>query len=266
MKSFLGVTVVTIALVSTPLAAHAATSAPSPSASTTKAPKQLNAKQRAAAEKNLRTVLYSVTADSGSLTPLPGVKDGYSLTLRSADPSTVWFTDRPYRDSGVLPTQVIAKSFAVTSDPANVALVLHEPAEGTDTLVAVMRKSAYDTKSQTLTAELRILSSQEQAKVTKGLSRHVKRADTKAPANFSRVSLFIDTNSSGTSAPSATYPPNPQVNDTYQWIGGGPWAQGPNCWTLYQYMGTSGGGWQAIGEGCPPPAAGPFNFNDFLSF
>ena len=246
---------VALAMVSLPAAAQAATPTPSPSTSTQS--KVLSKKQALAVQGKLRTVLYSLSANTGTLNPLAGIKDGYSLTLKGADPSTTWFTDRPYRDSGVLPSQVVAKSFAVTKDPANVALVFHQPTQGTDTLVAVMRKSAYDTSTQTFTAEIRVLSAQEQAKVSSGMKRHVKRADQTAPTSFNEASLFIDTNYSGTSAPSATNPPNPQVNDTYQWIGGGPYGQG-NCWTLYQYMGA-GSGWQQIGDGCPPPSQAPFN-------
>ncbi len=256
MKAKLCIATLSAILVALPMAAHAATSTPAPTASASSKPKVLSQKQVAAVQSKLRTVLYSLTANSGTLNPLAGIKDGYSLTLMGADPSTTWFTDRPYRDSGVLPSQVVAKSFSVTKDPANVALVFHQPTQGTDTLVAVMRKSAFDTSTQTFTAEIRLLSAQEQSKVTNGLKRHVTRADTTAPTSFKEASLFIDTNYSGTTAPSASNPPNPQVNDTYQWIGGGPYGQG-NCWTLYQFMGSTYGGWQPIGNGCPPPANSP---------
>jgi hypothetical protein len=93
-----------------------------------------------------------------------------------------------------------------------------------------MRRSAYNTATQTFTAELRLLNSQEQGKVTTGLKRHVKRADTAAPAAFKEVSLFIDTAFLGTMAPSASYPPNPQIGDTYQMMG-------PESTTLYQFVG-----------------------------
>ena len=252
MKTKLSIAIASIALVCVPMAAHAASSAPKPAASPTLSGKALSARQVAEAQNKVRTILYSVTANSGTLTPLAGVKNGYSLVLKGVDPSTTWFTDRPYRDSGVLPSQTVAKAFAETRDPANIALVLHQSTQGTDTLVAIMRKSAYDVTSQTLTAELRLLSAQEQREVSAGLNRHVKRADMKAPLNFQEASLFIDTSYSGTTPPTSTNPPNPQVGDVYSWIQG---SQG--CSTVYQYnpyaMGaTNPTNWYAIGGGCGP--------------
>ena len=253
MKSKLLVAIATLGMLSVPFVAKAATSTPTPTSSLSSTAKALSSKQIAEAQKKLRTVLYSVTANSGTLMPLAGVKNGYSLVLRGADPSTTWFTDRPYRDSGVLPTQALAKSFALTKDPANVALVLHQPTQGSDTLVAVMRRSAYNTATQTFTAELRLLNSQEQGKVTTGLKRHVKRADTAAPAAFKEVSLFIDTAFLGTMAPSASYPPNPQIGDTYQMMG-------PESTTLYQFVGIEGWVLDIQVDVVIPPLGMPYGF------
>lgn len=186
-----------LAVISVPVTAHAGTPVTAhestPAATHAALGKQVTAKQVAQGKKQVRTVLFSLTANAGSLTPIAGVKDSYSLVLRRADPSTIWFTDRPYRDSGVLPTLDVARAFSVTKDPPNVALVFHLPTQGTDTLVAVMRKSAFDANSQTFTAQIRILSTQQQTKVTTGLKRHVKRADTIIPETFKNASLFIDT-------------------------------------------------------------------------
>ena len=212
VKTRMTVIALALAVISVPVTAHAATPTPTPTPTTAAASlgKQPAAKQVAQAKNKVRTVLYSLTSNAGSLTPIAGAKNSYSLVLRKADPSTTWFTDRPYRDSGVLPTLDVAQAFSVTKDPPNVALVFHQPTQGTDTLVAVMRKSAFDANTQTFTAQIRILSTQQQSKVTAGLKRHVKRADTIIPATFKNPSLFIDTMYVGPAAPVYNNPPNPQ--------------------------------------------------------
>jgi hypothetical protein len=167
MKSRLVVLVSALALISVPVTAHATTS--TPTLAHASLGKQPVAKQVARAKNKVRTVLYFLTANTGSLTPIAGAKESYTLVLRKAYSSATWFTDRPYRDSGVLPTFDVARAFSVTKDPQNVALVFHQPTQGTDTLVAVMRKSAFDTNTQTFTAQMRILITQQQSKVTTGL-------------------------------------------------------------------------------------------------
>ena len=50
------------------------------------------------------SLLYAVSGASATMTLLPGSGNRYAFTLRGADARTVWFSDRPARDSGTLPT------------------------------------------------------------------------------------------------------------------------------------------------------------------
>lgn len=142
--------------------------------------------------------LFSVTSSSARLEPgNGGAVRTVTLTMSDTDLHTVWFTDRPDRDSGVMTTSELADRWAPGSqfavDPPNVALVLHAPTGGVDTVVATMRRPAFDPTTRTLTAELDVLSVEEAT----GLAGPVGRRHDGAllPAGVveaSAVSLFID--------------------------------------------------------------------------
>lgn len=217
-----------------PSAAAAASTSPAPRPTASISEKKLTSSQLAALKNKTRTVLYSLTGASGSLKAVPGMKMTYVLDLNGADADSVWFTDRPYRDSGVMPTIEVAKAFAMTRDPANIALVLHTPVGGTDTIVAVMTKSLYNISTKTFTAQLRILSKEATGLAARGLARHIARADSFIPKSFSRASLFIDSQYAGFGPPSAQYPPNPSIGDTYVQEGFGPF------FNMFSYTST---GW-----------------------
>lgn len=220
MNRILGITSAALAIALVPTTSFAATASPSPTPS---ASASATAGPSAAVKQKVRTILYSLSAESGQLTKIPSLKNTYALTLQGTDPKSIWFTDRPYRDSGVLSTGVIARTFAETSDPANVALVLHSPVAGIDTLIAVMTKSAFNAKTGTFTANLRILNKDEFKNLPETLRRHSTRADFQVPTKFSQSSLFIDTDTMGSTPPTASNPANPQEGDTYiQYAGTGP--------------------------------------------
>ena len=117
----------------------------------------------------------------------------YRLSVRRADVRTVWFTDRPARQSGILRTSLLARhwsAYGFGSDAPNVALVLHSPVAGTQTLVAVMGHPRYS--RQVLRARLRILT-QEQAGDVKGpLADHASRHGRTVPKRLGSVTLFVD--------------------------------------------------------------------------
>jgi hypothetical protein len=87
------------------------------------------------------SVLYALTASSGTFTPVQGKKRVYTLTLRRTSDQVTWFTDRPVRESGFLPTIGFVRGWAgygFDEDPPNVALVVRDTSGGTDTVVATM--------------------------------------------------------------------------------------------------------------------------------
>ena len=140
------------------------------------------------------SVLYALTAARGTLTAVEGKKRHYVLTLRAASDHVTWFTDRPARQSGFLPTAGYASSWAgygFDTDPPNVALVVREPSGATDTVVAVMTRPTV-TATGVFTARLRVLSKDQAQAIGSHLASHAGRHDTKVPARFTAAALFID--------------------------------------------------------------------------
>lgn len=142
------------------------------------------------------TYLFSLTGDGASF-DRDADGDTVTMTLTGADSHTVWFTDRPYRDSGVLATADLTALWAAgggfDTDPPNVALVLHEPSSETDTIVAVMREPVYDEASDAFTAELEVLTAEEASSLGGSLEQHGDRHDTELPSDSGgAVSVFID--------------------------------------------------------------------------
>jgi len=139
-------------------------------------------------------MLYALSAAGGSLKEIPGTKDTFVMSLRRPSSQVTWFTDRPVRDSGFIPTVEFTrkwKSTTFVTDPPNVALVMRNPSGRTDTLVAVLSQPAVSA-SGTFTAQLRLLSAEEVQALTGSLARHAARSITTVPARFTAAALFID--------------------------------------------------------------------------
>lgn len=140
------------------------------------------------------SLLYSLTGDAGSMRLLPGSGNRYAFTLKGADERTVWFSNRPARHSGTLPTTGLVAQWAglgFAADPPNVAITLHEPSGATDTIVAVMRKPTIST-SGTLGATLEVLSIEKAQALTGNLALHGNAHDATIPSSLGSVSIFID--------------------------------------------------------------------------
>lgn len=140
------------------------------------------------------SLLYSLTGDAGSMRLLPGSGNRYAFTLKGADERTVWFSNRPARHSGTLPTAGFVEQWTglgFTEDPPNVAITVHEPDGATDTIVAVMRKPRI-TKSGTLRAIMEVLSTERARALTGNLARHGDAHDATIPRSLGSVSMFID--------------------------------------------------------------------------
>ena len=112
----------------------------------------------AATESQDPSVLFSLSSDAMHFENPSGMN--VTLVMDGVDPSTIWFTDRPVRESGAITTGKLAAQWAddgtFTADPPNAALVLHEPTmvDGTetDTLVAEVMGASYDPKAGTFRA------------------------------------------------------------------------------------------------------------------
>ncbi len=140
------------------------------------------------------SLLYAVSGASATMTLLPGSVDRYALTLRGADARTVWFSDRPARLSGSLPTPGLVEEWSglgFAADPPNVAITLHDPAGSTETIVAVMRKPTF--RAGVLRATMQVLTSEQAGSLTGNLAVHATGHDANGiPARLGSVSVFID--------------------------------------------------------------------------
>jgi len=140
------------------------------------------------------SVLYSLSADAGTLTPVAGSTTEFALTLATADRHTVWFSDRPARLSGTLTTAELVRDwsgFGFVADPPTVAIVLHDAGDEADTLIAELSAPAYDAATDGFTATVRVLDEQTQQGVD-GFEHFAGAADAALPTIFTGVSIFIN--------------------------------------------------------------------------
>ena len=151
----------------------------------------------AAASDDQLSLLFALSAESAVVTPVKGTAHQFRLRLRGVDEHTVWFSDRPKRDSGVWPTKMFTRAWdkggTFRQDPPNIAMVLHEPVGGTDTVIAVMTRPRYFPKKDELRARLHVLTEEEADTVNGRMGTHARRHDPLATRlRADRVSLFID--------------------------------------------------------------------------
>jgi len=147
------------------------------------------------------SLLYSLSGKSARLLP-QATGDQMTLSVGGVDQRTVWFSDRPARDAGGLPTSRLVaawKANGFITDPPNAALVLHSPVivngKRVDTLVVEMGKPKIS--GTRLTVPVRVLDQESARNVTGQLNAHGNRHDhsTFADGNtvpLGAISIFID--------------------------------------------------------------------------
>ena len=161
------------------------------------------------------SVLFSLSADSVRFENVDGMNS--TLVMEGVDPHTVWFTDRPARESGSITTMRLAEDWqpggTFAEDPPNAALVLHESTKVddsvADTLVAEIMAVGYDPANKTFRADLRVLFDQEAATAEGNLEAHGNSHDNAWPTAAGSASLFIDSVDLSTVQSSATPSPAP---------------------------------------------------------
>jgi len=134
------------------------------------------------------SLLYVQTAGSGTFEPLDGSADRYRLVLNDVSPSVVYFSDRPYRIAGHVPTADFLKKlgFGGALDP-NAAIDIAEGTPESDLIVAALTKPVYDAQRGTLTYEITVLDTPRE-----GLAAFSQRMDKRLPPRFGAVALFVD--------------------------------------------------------------------------
>ena len=133
------------------------------------------------------SLLFVQSFESGSLSPTAGQSGQYTLTVQHGVGHTVYFSDRPERLAGSMPTADFLKVMAF-SDPPNAAFVV-QLASGTKA-IAVLELSTpeYDPAVSTLTYVARLLPGSDYL----DFDQEPLTAQT-LPASFKSASLFIDT-------------------------------------------------------------------------
>ncbi len=108
--------------------------------------------------------LFLQSFQSGSLAPVVGAEDRYTLTLDQGMGQTIYFSDRPERLVGAVPTpRFLAGLGFLPDNPPNAALVV-ETADGqTEIAVVELFTPAYDEATHTATYEVAVLEEWEDA-------------------------------------------------------------------------------------------------------
>ena len=132
--------------------------------------------------------MFVQTAQSGTLVPVEGVDNLYTLTLMGVAPQTIAFSDRPERIVVGAPMQQFLDGMCFSPEnPPNAALEILEADEKEDLAVVELFNPVYDNATQTLQYNVSILELPD-------LSYAVfnERADQALPETFGPASLFID--------------------------------------------------------------------------
>jgi len=140
------------------------------------------------AEEKPVTFMFVQSAQSGTLVPVEGEDNLYTLTLMGVAPQTIAFSDRPERVVVQAPMQKFLDGMCFAPDNGpNAALEILEADEEEDLAVVELFDPVYDAASQTLQYNVSILEEPD-------LSYAVfnERADKTLPENFGPAALFID--------------------------------------------------------------------------
>jgi hypothetical protein len=126
---------------------------------------------------------------AGTLAPKPGEAEVYTLTLEGATGQTIYFSDRPARRVGLVPTEALLEQLGFTpADPPNAALVAQTP-EGEEVVVVELFDPRYDETAETLVYDARLLADYAGGGLVDFAPREV--GATPAPS-FEAAHLFID--------------------------------------------------------------------------
>ncbi|CAB4912275.1 unannotated protein [freshwater metagenome] len=132
--------------------------------------------------------LFSLSSDAGSMKK--NADGSYLLTLTGADDAITAFTDRPVRDTAVVPLgrAVIAWPQVFASAAPNAVLVEHDPSGASDSFVVVLTDpKLLNASTVTFRAEL------VQNDVQPASLKPIANAQyVVPPTSFGTVSLFID--------------------------------------------------------------------------
>ncbi|CAA9576576.1 MAG: hypothetical protein AVDCRST_MAG59-4129 [uncultured Thermomicrobiales bacterium] len=135
-------------------------------------------------------LLFAQTFAAGTWAPKPGAADVFELTLTGHVDQTVWFSDRPERLTGALPTaELLAGPLFDPADPPNAALVVRTAGGEEDVLVVELGNPRYDAAAGTLSYDAAPLAGNPGGGLAELAGR---QQDAELPASFGPGALFID--------------------------------------------------------------------------
>ena len=134
------------------------------------------------------TWLFSLSSDSGTMTKT--ADGGYDLVLVGVDDAFTAFTDRPYRDTAIIPLERAAQAWpqVFAESAPNAVIVEHEPSGESDSFVVELTEPRL-VNASTMEFHAVPVTNQVQPASTKNVASSTY---TNPPATFAAVSLFID--------------------------------------------------------------------------
>jgi len=136
------------------------------------------------------TFLFLQSFEAGSLVPKPGVPGRYTLTLKQGLGDTVYFSDRPAKVVGTVPTDRFLQGLGFTpADPPNAALVGQRGPTHKDVVVVELFDPHYDAATNTLTYEVALLRDWQKLGVA---FQQTPDEAAQLPRAFTAAHLFID--------------------------------------------------------------------------
>lgn len=146
------------------------------------------AEEHVLADEKTVTFMFVQNAQSGTLIPVEGEDNLYTLTLVGVAPQTIAFSDRPERVVVQVPMQKFLDGMGFSAEnPPNAALEILDADEEEDLAVVELFDPVYDAASQTLQYNVSILEEQDHSYAVFN-----ERADQALPETFGAVALFID--------------------------------------------------------------------------
>jgi hypothetical protein len=134
--------------------------------------------------------LYLQAFQAGSIVPKPGEEDRFILTLEQGLGQTVYFSDRPYRIVGAVPTPQFLDTLGFPDDnPPNATLVVEKGTGETEVVVLELFAPSYDDSTHTATYEVVVLDEFER---DNGFAETDANLAELLP-EFGTAHLFIDT-------------------------------------------------------------------------
>jgi hypothetical protein len=140
--------------------------------------------------------LFVQSFEAGTLLPKPESTGEYVLELKHGLGQTLYFSDRPERIVGAVPTQRFLNALGFSpTDPPNAALVADLGDGNEEIFVVELTNPVYDEAAKTATYDVKILDDVKRVDMTLGQSTHT---GPQTEATYGASHLFIDDCPDGT--------------------------------------------------------------------